>query len=182
HGNVSPCWSGRLTKRFFSKSWNAISSFAPPGTQSSTQNCRWTTSNGWIKRTSALRAGTSRDSMPPGTAPTRGGRNGEGSSERCIRLGKLNSTRVSSRQRDRKSTRLNSSHSQISYAVFCLKKKKKKIDISKQILEERSILKNGLRKLLHFDSPVFEFCDQAHGDHPARLHATTLQQIMEDKE
>src|SRR5688572_25001757 len=29
---------------------------------------------------------------------------------------------------DRKSTRLNSSHSQISYAVFCLKKKKKKIN------------------------------------------------------
>src|SRR2546427_3945164 len=27
---------------------------------------------------------------------------------------------------DRKSTRLNSSHSQISYAVFCLKKKKKR--------------------------------------------------------
>src|SRR2546430_7644463 len=30
------------------------------------------------------------------------------------------------RPRDRKSTRLNSSHSQISYAVFCLKKKKMK--------------------------------------------------------
>src|SRR2546427_9228322 len=29
-------------------------------------------------------------------------------------------------KRDRKSTRLNSSHSQISYAVFCLKKKKPK--------------------------------------------------------
>src|SRR2546427_3999238 len=29
-------------------------------------------------------------------------------------------------RRDRKSTRLNSSHSQISYAVFCLKKKKKR--------------------------------------------------------
>src|SRR2546430_4028034 len=29
------------------------------------------------------------------------------------------------RMEDRKSTRLNSSHSQISYAVFCLKKKKK---------------------------------------------------------
>src|SRR2546430_11309347 len=29
--------------------------------------------------------------------------------------------------RDRKSTRLNSSHSQISYAVFCLKKKKKHV-------------------------------------------------------
>src|SRR2546422_3982242 len=31
--------------------------------------------------------------------------------------------------RDRKSTRLNSSHGYISYAVFCLKKKKKKIII-----------------------------------------------------
>src|SRR5438309_4850579 len=29
--------------------------------------------------------------------------------------------------RDRKSTRLNSSHSSISYAVFCLKKKKKQV-------------------------------------------------------
>src|SRR2546427_9567395 len=35
--------------------------------------------------------------------------------------------------RDRKSTRLNSSHSQISYAVFCLKKKKK--NTHKQQLE-----------------------------------------------
>src|SRR2546430_13071870 len=32
--------------------------------------------------------------------------------------------RVLNKIRDRKSTRLNSSHSQISYAVFCLKKKK----------------------------------------------------------
>src|SRR5256886_10228567 len=31
---------------------------------------------------------------------------------------------INGRGRDRKSTRLNSSHSQISYAVFCLKKKK----------------------------------------------------------
>src|SRR5688572_32285849 len=34
---------------------------------------------------------------------------------------------------DRKSTRLNSSHSQISYAVFCLKKKKKKNKQTKQV-------------------------------------------------
>src|SRR2546427_8661148 len=34
---------------------------------------------------------------------------------------------------DRKSTRLNSSHSQISYAVFCLKKKKKE-EISKHLV------------------------------------------------
>src|SRR5207248_10900667 len=33
---------------------------------------------------------------------------------------------------DRKSTRLNSSHRTISYAVFCLKKKKKKIHIINQ--------------------------------------------------
>src|SRR2546430_13585505 len=35
-------------------------------------------------------------------------------------------------RRDRKSTRLNSSHSQISYAVFCLKKKKETAVHSKQ--------------------------------------------------
>src|SRR5256886_3021377 len=33
-----------------------------------------------------------------------------------------------SSMRDRKSTRLNSSHSQISYAVFCLKKKKQTLE------------------------------------------------------
>src|SRR5258707_3284366 len=32
--------------------------------------------------------------------------------------------------RDRKSTRLNSSHANISYAVFCLKKKKKKMGVT----------------------------------------------------
>src|SRR3712207_8380174 len=32
-------------------------------------------------------------------------------------------------ERDRKSTRLNSSHANISYAVFCLKKKKKRIKL-----------------------------------------------------
>src|SRR2546422_8506869 len=36
------------------------------------------------------------------------------------------SNELYSRERDRKSTRLNSSHGYISYAVFCLKKKKKK--------------------------------------------------------
>src|SRR5690349_23689316 len=35
-------------------------------------------------------------------------------------------TEVRHRPEDRKSTRLNSSHVEISYAVFCLKKKKKK--------------------------------------------------------
>src|SRR5438270_2695286 len=40
------------------------------------------------------------------------------------RAGPAWSTHAGARSVDRKSTRLNSSHSQISYAVFCLKKKK----------------------------------------------------------
>src|SRR2546430_7898553 len=36
--------------------------------------------------------------------------------------------------RDRKSTRLNSSHSQISYAVFCLKKNKIQFHVVKRIV------------------------------------------------
>src|SRR2546430_12880417 len=55
------------------------------------------------------------------------GRTGDGTSgkaglehvERVVAVAQL------SAHLDRKSTRLNSSHSQISYAVFCLKKKKK---------------------------------------------------------
>src|SRR5437667_7448779 len=39
---------------------------------------------------------------------------------------KLNEQMITTIARDRKSTRLNSSHITISYAVFCLKKKKKK--------------------------------------------------------
>src|SRR2546427_5115873 len=37
---------------------------------------------------------------------------------------------------DRKSTRLNSSHSQISYAVFCLKKKKKHNDRTLHVTDQ----------------------------------------------
>src|SRR2546430_7842137 len=39
---------------------------------------------------------------------------------------RLDDPGLADRRQDRKSTRLNSSHSQISYAVFCLKKKKNK--------------------------------------------------------
>src|SRR3989475_5117255 len=47
---------------------------------------------------------------------------------------------------DRKSTRLNSSHSQISYAVFCLKKKKKN-DYSSELAEPNDPLK--LKPAIH---------------------------------
>src|SRR5947209_19657225 len=48
-----------------------------------------------------------------------------GSSARSPRLSQR--TAQARTARDRKSTRLNSSHANISYAVFCLKKKKKNI-------------------------------------------------------
>src|SRR5699024_12363132 len=43
-------------------------------------------------------------------------------------FGLIGQSSSSSSSRDRKSTRLNSSHVSISYAVFCLKKKKKDIN------------------------------------------------------
>src|SRR2546430_8930195 len=43
--------------------------------------------------------------------------------EAPVGIAEVRSRRRRSPVRDRKSTRLNSSHSQISYAVFCLKKK-----------------------------------------------------------
>src|SRR2546430_6480283 len=55
-----------------------------------------------------------------------------------------------SRRGDRKSTRLNSSHSQISYAVFCLKKKNKHT-----ALHQRSVLHcNNVRPVAAFFSDV----------------------------
>src|SRR2546430_4749691 len=53
---------------------------------------------------------------------------GAAASERALRHADGSAARPTvhaGRRADRKSTRLNSSHSQISYAVFCLKKKKK---------------------------------------------------------
>src|SRR2546430_12220906 len=47
---------------------------------------------------------------------------------------------------DRKSTRLNSSHSQISYAVFCLKKKH-------NMLESQFNLRDAINRTITFDDP-----------------------------
>src|SRR5690349_23965440 len=69
------------------------------------------------RRTSRVRRGTgrARRSRAAGTSPRRG--RGAPTRRGCYP--------GSWRGRDRKSTRLNSSHVEISYAVFCLKKKKK---------------------------------------------------------
>src|SRR3712207_9090759 len=57
-----------------------------------------------------------------------------GSGARCVSAGRRRRRQCRERGRhrrqpDRKSTRLNSSHANISYAVFCLKKKKKNAHI-----------------------------------------------------
>src|SRR5262245_65061097 len=63
------------------------------------------------------------------------GYNGKSAWTRDSRDGLRTLTGAASRdfQTDRKSTRLNSSHLGISYAVFCLKKKKRKIDVTSNI-------------------------------------------------
>src|SRR2546430_6186829 len=59
--------------------------------------------------------------------PIERGPRGRQRAERAAQLRQVARPRRAERHpRDRKSTRLNSSHSQISYAVFCLKKKKLK--------------------------------------------------------
>src|SRR5947209_13486604 len=50
--------------------------------------------------------------------------------------------RIQNRKRDRKSTRLNSSHANISYAVFCLKKKKKKKNTKKKKQQKTNTTKD----------------------------------------
>src|SRR3712207_8435541 len=66
------------------------------------------------------RRGPDRAGDPPGRDDDRGG-----GDALALRPGPRAAERPLRAQRDRKSTRLNSSHANISYAVFCLKKKKK---------------------------------------------------------
>src|SRR5204862_8244914 len=76
------------------------------------------------------RAGAAADDTAANSTPGDGGRRGGGGGGFAGRGGGGGgfAERLQGRRhhrRDRKSTRLNSSHVEISYAVFCLKKKKK---------------------------------------------------------
>src|SRR3712207_7897088 len=72
-----------------------------------------------------LGRGWPRRSAVPGAASAGRGRRTAAAACRATRS--RHGRRRGPRGRDRKSTRLNSSHANISYAVFCLKKKKKNI-------------------------------------------------------
>src|SRR3712207_8863887 len=75
--------------------------------------------------TTLFRSGPGDD---PGRGPSDGPRDHDGP-QTVPRRGRQRPPPPPERLRgDRKSTRLNSSHANISYAVFCLKKKKKYID------------------------------------------------------
>src|SRR2546429_6969142 len=55
---------------------------------------------------------------------------------------------VEDAQTDRKSTRLNSSHGYISYAVFCLKKKKKITDTMSIVQTARNSIPTAMRNTI----------------------------------
>src|SRR2546427_7121435 len=70
-----------------------------------------------------------------GVVSARGTRRARVGRGRALAKRPRRSTRKTLRGTDRKSTRLNSSHSQISYAVFCLKKKKMLIPAAYTIVQ-----------------------------------------------
>src|SRR2546430_3005231 len=80
-------------------------------------------------------------------------------------------------RKDRKSTRLNSSHSQISYAVFCLKKKKLSHRVCMAAKKPVQHLRQPLVRVAHGvrDAPQ-PVCAVIAGDHSplfALLHRNT---------
>src|SRR2546430_7532388 len=84
--------------------------------------------------------------------------------------------------KDRKSTRLNSSHSQISYAVFCLKKKKKTktyaIDRNLTIRPAKSYA--SVRATQAATTPG-ELSDTRHSDHrPGQVHVLRYTSMNQD--
>src|SRR5688572_32127378 len=76
--------------------------------------------------TTLFRSRQARPGQVRGSAPLAPGDAGQMTILLALMLLKSTEEALAKKCEDRKSTRLNSSHSQISYAVFCLKKKKKK--------------------------------------------------------
>src|SRR2546430_5216976 len=73
---------------------------------------------------------------------------------------------------DRKSTRLNSSHSQISYAVFCLKKKKTALTLHEKIADLGLVAAGATFDVSHGDLEIAKVSIEqvrAHGPERSRL-------------
>src|SRR2546430_12686685 len=66
---------------------------------------------------------------------------------------------------DRKSTRLNSSHSQISYAVFCLKKKKTSVALPDGVTNPSHTVTVYHRAIALPGGILVRRCDRAHAEH-----------------
>src|SRR5256886_12274771 len=82
--------------------------------------------------------------------------------------------------RDRKSTRLNSSHSQISYAVFCLKKKKKPDEGMSKIAEATG---GGYLELMSAGSSLGAFdrvADELHHQYTLGIAPQKLDRKLHD--
>src|SRR5690348_17909502 len=81
------------------------------------------------------------------------------------------------RPRDRKSTRLNSSHPSISYAVFCLKKKKSLTTVSENALPAATP-GHGVIAHLSTDSRGVRFLSLCVGHHSSHALDATLPLIV----
>src|SRR5256886_12669841 len=79
----------------------------------------------------------------------------------------IRSMRHASPNSDRKSTRLNSSHSQISYAVFCLKKKKGETQPPSRhadATDRRRLIADSLRRIELYPRDQSQACDPPRDD------------------
>src|SRR5256885_3047188 len=81
-------------------------------------------------------------------------------SRRCASTPAVNASTVSGNRSDRKSTRLNSSHLVISYAVFCLKKKKVPERLHDLLLLQTALILSDNPPVV-FDDPTALSCGVA---------------------
>src|SRR5256886_11669769 len=87
-------------------------------------------------------------------------------------VGAGDGTRRADAARDRKSTRLNSSHSRISYAVFCLKKKKNQHHPwNYSLLDTTTDLQSLHNHIYHPLSTLHRYTVSAITTDPPRTHA-----------
>src|SRR3712207_7022679 len=84
----------------------------------------------------------------------------------CDRWMRTNTAGSSCSSRDRKSTRLNSSHANISYAVFCLKKK----TVLRVVLSVAALIdQKYLLQVIMLDIALGPECLLLHQSHPYHL-------------